>query len=113
MQEYTAMWKNYANFKDRTTVKGFWMAILINIIVSFVLGLLGGFSSALTILSGIYAIAAFIPSLAIEIRRLHDINKSGWWILLSLIPLVGVIVLIVWFCKGSVDQDNQYGTAQV
>ena len=57
---------------------------------------------------GIYLLAVLIPSLAVEVRRLHDIGKSGWWLLLGLIPLIGPIVLIVWFATDS-KGDNQYG----
>lgn len=113
MQEYMALWKNYFNFKERTGVRGFWMAILGNIIVALVLFALAFMTSALSFLYPLYCLAVFIPALAIEVRRLHDINKAGWWILISFVPIVGAVLLIVWFCKPSVEADNQYGTVQV
>ena len=113
MQEYLAMWKNYFNFKDRTTVRGFWMTILFNFIVGVVLMALAYINSIFGIVYSLYCLAVLIPSLALEVRRLHDINKSGWWLLISLVPLVGAILLLVWFCKGSVEDGNRYGSAQV
>ncbi len=60
-------------------------------------------------LGAIYALAVFIPGLALEIRRLHDINKSGWYIFISLIPIVGWIILLVMLCQPYVDEGNEYG----
>lgn len=113
MQEYLAMWKNYVNFQDRTSVKGYWMVFLFNIIIAIVLNLLTLVIPPLSFLAIIYAIASIIPGLALSVRRLHDINKSGWWVLLALIPCVGAIILIVWYCFKSVDEGNAYGTNQV
>jgi uncharacterized membrane protein YhaH (DUF805 family) len=55
------------------------------------------------------ALALFLPSLALYIRRLHDIGKSGWWVLLILIPIVGIIVLLAWACMDGQQGSNQYG----
>ena len=55
-------------------------------------------------------IAAAIPSIAVQVRRLHDINKSGWFILLELIPIAGSIVLLVWYATKTDPEDNQYGS---
>ena len=113
MQEFLALWKNYVNFKDRTSRRGFWMAILFNFILAVLLMSLGMMVSALTFLYPLYCLAALIPSLAIEIRRLHDINKSGWWLLIALVPFVGAILLLVWYCKASVEDGNRFGSEQV
>ena len=56
----------------------------------------------------IYLFAAFIPCISLQVRRLHDIGKSGWLLLLNFIPIIGPIVLLVWFCRSS-ESDNQYG----
>ncbi|WP_349948491.1 DUF805 domain-containing protein [Lacrimispora sp. BS-2] len=113
MNEYAAMWKNYFNFKERTTVKGYWMAVLFNVLVILLLAVLGNISDILGLLSTIYGIAALIPGIALGIRRLHDINKSGFWILIAFVPFIGAILLIVWYCSQSVDEDNRFGTEQV
>jgi uncharacterized membrane protein YhaH (DUF805 family) len=60
-------------------------------------------------LYGLVALALFIPSLAVSVRRLHDINKSGWWYLIALIPLIGGILLIVWFATETKPEPNQWG----
>ncbi|WP_368234144.1 DUF805 domain-containing protein [Anaerotruncus rubiinfantis] len=112
LKEYIAMWKNYANFKDRTTVRGYWMAFVVNILVGVVINVLTMMISIFGIVGGLYSLAALIPGIAICIRRLHDIGKSGWYWLVGLIPLVGWIILIVWFVKPSVNENNPYESAQ-
>lgn len=107
---YKAMFMNYANFKGRTNRRDFWLAYLANIIVSFVIGLVSVLIS-LPIVGFIYLIAILIPSLALEIRRLHDIGKSDWYILLALIPLIGMIVLIYFYCQPSVAEDKKESEA--
>lgn len=92
----------YTDFNGRSRRSEFWWASLaIGIIGSIVTAILGD-------LSFIWSLAILIPSLAITVRRLHDIGKSGWWYLISLIPLVGLIIMIVFCCKDSTE-DNQWG----
>jgi uncharacterized membrane protein YhaH (DUF805 family) len=57
----------------------------------------------------IYALVIFIPGLAVTVRRLHDVGKSGWWYLLAFIPLIGAIILLVWFCTDSQAGTNKWG----
>lgn len=65
--------------------------------------------SALSILGFIASLVLFIPSLAVEVRRLHDIGKSGWYVLIRLVPLVGIVLLLIWlFSEGDPD-NNQFG----
>jgi len=104
MKLFIKCFKQYADFKGRARRKEYWMFTLINGIIGFVMGLLG-----LTILSWIYSVAVFIPSLAVGVRRLHDIGKSAWWILLFLIPVIGWIWLIILFVQDSQPGENQWG----
>ena len=104
---YKAMFANFTNFNGKTNRRNFWLAILANIIVSFVIGFVTGLFG-LSFVGIIYALVMMIPSLAMEIRRMHDINKSGWNVLWSLIPLVGFIIVIYLFCQPSVANDK-YG----
>lgn len=104
MKWFIKCFKQYADFKGRARRKEYWMFTLINGIIGFVMGLLG-----LTILSWIYSIAVFIPSLAVCVRRIHDIGKSAWWILLFLIPVIGWIWLIILFVQDSQPGENQWG----
>lgn len=98
--------KNYVNFEGRATRKEFWYAFLFNFVIGFVLGLFGRVG---TILSAIWSLAVLLPLLSVGARRLHDINKSGWFQLLALIPLVGIILLIVWWAQEGEKNENQYG----
>jgi uncharacterized membrane protein YhaH (DUF805 family) len=93
----------------------YWYFVLFNIIVSIVLGaidgLLGFRGSGMDagLLSGLYGLAVLIPSLAVTVRRLHDIDRSGWWILIALVPLIGVIVLVVFALLEGTPGTNRYG----
>lgn len=116
VEAYKKFWKNYTNFQGRTTRSDFWYVILCNMIIGFILGFLQGLTGGaedkgniFNIITSIYSLACLIPGLAIEFRRLHDINKSGWNLLLALIPLVGFIIVLVYYCKESVNENNQYG----
>lgn len=106
MKEYLDMWKNYANFSGRTSVRGYWMAFLVNFIVGIVITILVAIIPALAIVSTLYSLAAVIPGLAISVRRLNDAGYRWVHILLGFIPLVGVIILIVLLCKASVPTEN-------
>lgn len=92
----------YADFNGRSRRSEYWWASLAIAIIGAVVGAILGD------LSFIWSLAILIPSLAIAVRRLHDIGKSGWWYLICLIPLVGSILLIIWFCTDSTE-DNQWG----
>lgn len=63
----------------------------------------------MNVASGLVGLALLLPSLGLCVRRLHDIGKSGWWIFISLIPIVGWIILLVWYCKDSQMAPNEYG----
>lgn len=106
---YKRFWKNYVNFNGRSTRSDYWFVILDNFIIGFVLGLLVAFVPKLAFLSTLYSLVALIPGIALVIRRLHDINKSGWTYLMLLIPLVGWIIMLVFLCMPSVNENNKYG----
>lgn len=111
MEYYTQAFKQFADFHGRTGLRGFWMFILINFVISIVLS----FASAIILmpfLSILYSLVVLIPAIAITARRLHDIGKSGWWQLILLIPLIGLIVMII-FCIKKSEDDNQYGPKSV
>lgn len=112
MKEYVAMWKNCVNFEDRTIVRGFWMAVLFNNIVAFILTMLMAISDVFVIPCVLYSLTSLIPVIAICIRRLHDLDKSGYWLFFVLAPF-GLIPLLVWFCSGSVYEGNRFGTTRV
>ena len=107
--------QHYADFNGRARRSEYWYFVLFNFIVSILIGLSLGVIAgllnvpALVYLAHLWSLAVFIPSLAVSVRRLHDIGRSGWWLLLSLIPLVGAIILIIWHCTDSQPAANQYG----
>ena len=92
----------YTDFKGRSRRSEYWWVYLFNMIVSGVIALL------IADLAWIWSLVTLVPSLALCVRRLHDIGKSGWWILIALVPLVGGIILLVFTCKDSTE-DNQWG----
>ncbi len=123
----SSVFRNYATFPGRARRAEYWWFILFSIIVSAILGVIDGavfgysFTSATGegsaafayaspgILPSIWSLATFLPSLAVAVRRLHDTGRSGWWLLLFLIPLIGFIVLLVWFASRGNPGTNAFG----
>ena len=103
--------KKYAVFSGRAQRAEYWYFVLFSVIIQIVINILGivvGSNIAMTLVA-IFCLAIIVPSLAVIVRRLHDINKSGWWIFISLIPLVGPIWLLVLMVLDSTPGTNQYG----
>ncbi|MDF1484370.1 DUF805 domain-containing protein [Ramlibacter sp. H39-3-26] len=107
--------KKYATFSGRAQRAEYWYFVLFYLIIFVVLsiidGLTGSFSAdaGLGLLGGLLTLALFIPSLAVTVRRLHDTGRSGWWLLIAFVPLVGAIVLLVFTVQDSAAGDNAYG----
>ncbi len=93
-REYVAMWQNWNDFEGRSNVRDFWMAALANWILVLIIGALGQMFRIFNLIDAIYGIAVLIPSLALFVRRMHDIRKSGWNILWIFLPFFGWIYLI-------------------
>lgn len=106
MNYYTDVLKKYTVFTGRATRQEYWMFFLISIIISLVLNTLEG---KMGLISTLYSLAVLLPSLAVAVRRLHDTGRSGWWLFLGLIPIVGIIVLIVFLVQDSEVATNEYG----
>jgi len=103
--------EKYATFTGRARRAEYWSFTLCTSVISLVLGLLYQVtgSSIFTYVSYIVSLALLVPGIAVAWRRLHDIGKKGTWYFLSLIPVVGWIILIVWFCQEGVRGDNEFG----
>jgi len=93
-REYVSMWRNWNDFQGRSSVRDYWMAVLINWLVVIILGALGQGFRIFNLIDAMYGIAVIVPSLALFVRRMHDLNKSGWNILWIFVPLFGWIYLI-------------------
>ena len=102
----------YATFSGRARRSEYWYFTLFNALLGFVIGVIGAFlgETFTNILTVLVTLALLAPGLAVSVRRLHDIGKSGWALLFALIPVVGWILIIVWACKDSEPGENQYGS---
>ena len=103
IDNYVGVLKRYAEFNGRARRQEFWLFALVSFIVSFILNFIGP-------LGYLYSLAVLVPSLAVGARRLHDTGRSGWFQLVGLIPLVGVIILIIFMAQESQPGENQYGS---
>ncbi|WP_343562849.1 DUF805 domain-containing protein [Sphingobacterium sp.] len=99
---------NYANFEGRARRKEYWMFFLANVLIGLVFGILGRVTSLFTYISGLISLALLIPSIAVAVRRLHDTNKSGWFLLLIFIPFVNLYLIYLLLIEGD-KGPNQYG----
>jgi uncharacterized membrane protein YhaH (DUF805 family) len=110
-----AVRNKYAVFDGRAQRQEFWYFMLFYLLIYIALSVVDqvtgtfGMETGTGLFSGIYTLAMLVPSLAVGARRLHDTGRSGWWQLLSLIPVLGVLVLIFFFAQDSQPGDNQYG----
>ncbi|MGI2327571.1 DUF805 domain-containing protein [Planococcus sp. YIM B11945] len=114
MKEFVDVFKKTFVFSGRSRRKEYWMFILITAIISIVLTILDmvlglDITEDTGLLSGLFSLILIIPTLSVTIRRLHDIGKSGWWILLCLIPIIGWIVLFIFSVLDSQAGTNIYG----
>ena len=109
MYWYIKCWKQYLDFSGRARRKEYWMFTLFNVIIAIITSLIDSMLGLGGILYGLFVIATLLPGLAVCVRRLHDVGKSGWWYLIALIPLIGGIVLLVWFCTEGEWEDNKWG----
>ena len=110
MNWYLEVLKKYAVFSGRARRKEYWMFFLFNVIILFVLGLVEGLAGSPGIVSMLYSLGVLIPGIAVTVRRLHDTDRSGWWLLIGLVPLIGAIALLVFMVQDSKLDENQYGS---
>ena len=95
--------QHYFNFNSRATRAEYWWWMLFVYLTSMILSTVAG------PLGNLFGLATFIPSWTLGVRRLHDINKTGWWLLLGLVPVIGMVMLIVWAIKRGDKEINKYG----
>ena len=115
MNWYLEVLKKYAVFSGRARRKEYWFFVLFNfifaVVLAFIDGMIGTFDpeTGYGVLSGIYGLVVIIPGIAVTIRRLHDTDRSGWWLLILFIPLIGAIWLLVLMIIDGTPGENQYG----
>lgn len=110
MEHYQAALKKYAEFSGRAQRAEYWHFTLINLFIYILLTIIGGLiGDDVGAIAGLFNLAVLIPGLAVSIRRLHDVGKSGWMLLISLIPLVGFVWLLVLMVRDGVPGENKYG----
>jgi len=112
VEALTSGFKNYVNFSGRSPRSAYWFWILWMIIIGVIAIILdimifdtpqGG------PINIIFGLATFLPGLAVGIRRLHDLDRTGWWVLIVFVPLIGIILLIVWACMKGTSGPNRFG----
>lgn len=105
-----ALTQNYCNFEGRSSRSEFWWFYLFTLLVGWGISLVFMFSDTLEIImNGVATLALLLPNLGLSVRRLHDTNHSGWWMFLWFVPVIGWIVLLIWFIQDSEHHPNQYG----
>ena len=117
MKWYFEVLKKYAVFSGRARRSEFWFFTLFNAIALIVLSIIDyaigtyDVQNSIGILGGIYSLAVLIPSIAVTVRRLHDISRSGWWVLIAFVPIIGGIILLVFTVLDSKPEANVYGVS--
>lgn len=115
MNWYLGVLRQYATFEGRARRKEYWFFVLFYVLVYLALAAVDALTgtydadAGIGLLSGLYALATLLPNLAVTARRLHDTDRSGWWILVGLVPLIGGIVLLVFMCLDSQPGGNRFG----
>ncbi|WP_321296358.1 DUF805 domain-containing protein [Marinifilum fragile] len=109
MNWYLKVLQQYAIFSGRAGRKEFWMFVLFNLVISIAASVIDSVMGTWGIIGGIYVLLVLIPALAVSARRLHDIGKSGWMLLVGFIPIIGAIWLIVLWASEGQPGSNQYG----
>ncbi|MGB3633758.1 MAG: DUF805 domain-containing protein [Rubrobacteraceae bacterium] len=109
--------KKYAVFSGRSRRKEYWYFVIFFLLIGTVLSFVDSvistdaeFLADIGLLNGIFLLALLLPSIAVTVRRLHDIGRTGWWYLISFIPIIGTIVLLVFTVQDSMSESNRYGS---
>ncbi|MGA9322967.1 MAG: DUF805 domain-containing protein [Xanthobacteraceae bacterium] len=107
-QAISSGFSNYVNFSGRSSRSEYWFWVLF-VLIADVVAIAIDAAIGMQIVSSLFGLAVLLPGLAVTVRRLHDLDRTGWWIFLGLIPLVGAIILIIWFCSKGTDGLNRFG----
>lgn len=118
MNEFMAVIKNYAGFSGRAGRREYWMFYLVYLVIYVALAIAsavlpGTLGSAFGILVLVFAVGLLVPSIAVGIRRLHDSDRSGWWLLIVLIPVIGIFWLLYLMIIEGTPESNRFGSSPV
>ena len=100
---------NYVNFSSRAARSEYWYWVLFNVLAQVVTELIDNAVIGMSVTTAIFSLAVLLPGIAVAARRLHDVDRTGWWLLLAFVPVVGLIVLLIWFCTKGTDGSNRFG----
>jgi uncharacterized membrane protein YhaH (DUF805 family) len=100
---------HYVKFDGRASRPAFWWWFLFGILVGIGASIIDAIIGSFGVVSGLAALALLLPNLSVAIRRLHDTDHTGWWVLIGLIPIIGFIVLLIFYLRQSDPGENQYG----
>lgn len=111
MDAVKKVFSHYADFTGRARRSEYWYFALFNTIVGFAIAIVTIFLGVQEFIyvAYLYQLAVLVPSLAVMVRRLHDTNRSGWWLLIVVIPLIGPVLLLVWYATEGTPGANHYG----
>ncbi len=109
MNWYLEVLKKYAVFEGRARRTEYWAFFLVNLLIFFLLSAVGGLLGIPVVLARLYSLAVFVPGLAVSVRRLHDTGRSGWYLLIGLIPVIGSLIVLVLMLLDSQPGANAYG----
>jgi uncharacterized membrane protein YhaH (DUF805 family) len=107
-QAISSGFSNYVNFSARACRSEYWYWALFVVLADIATWIID-MAIGVQVTTSLFGLATFLPSLAVAIRRLHDLDRTGWWILLSLVPIVGWIILIIWYCTRGTPGANRFG----
>ncbi|MGB7102227.1 MAG: DUF805 domain-containing protein, partial [Xanthobacteraceae bacterium] len=107
-QAISSGFSNYVKFSGRAIRSEYWYWALFTIVGSIVAGIID-VVLGITVIDPLFGLATILPSIAVAIRRLHDLDRTGWWIFISLIPIIGWIILIIWYCTRGTIGPNRFG----
>ena len=108
-QAISSGFENYTNFRGRAVRSEYWYWALFNVLTSIGASIVDS-SIGTSLVSALIGLALFLPGIAVTFRRLHDTDHSGWWIWISLIPIIGFIVLLIFLTKAGDLEPNRYGS---
>lgn len=118
MKYYIEAFKNCGVFKGRSSRKEYWMFVLFQVVITIIFYMAlyvllsannEGLSDTIAMIFGIYCLISILPSISISVRRLHDVDKSGWWFLFGIIPVLGLVSL-AWYCSKGTLGNNRFGS---